>query len=134
MGDRTEARFSVATNDLDQVREILGERNHEVANAVDSPEGISTFTIPDANYGGEFEVEALHAAGIPVVVEYASGGSFPPGVIVSDGVEITDRELHDGHIVVRFIEHLDGVAPESLAEARRFCAVRKRALELMASR
>jgi len=134
MGDRTEARFSVATNDLDQVREILGERNHEVPNAVDSPEGISIFTIPDANYGGEFEVEALRSAGIPAVVEYAAGGSFPAGVIVCDGDDIIDRELHDGHLVVRFIEHLDGVPPESIAEARRFCAARKRAFDLMSSR
>lgn len=134
MSDPTNARFTIAAGDLPHVREILGERGHEVTDEVEDENGTVSFTLSEANHGGEFEVDVLQEAGIPVIAEHCAGSHYTSGCIAFDGQNRVAQEFRYGGVVVLFLEHLDGVAPESLADARSFFAIRKRALEVMASR
>lgn len=135
MGDWTTANFRVATADLQSVRRLLlGDEDQSFSNEDELEDGTTWFSMHDVNYAGENQIETLQAAGIPLVVQHDSGGSYGAGEVVFDGTTKALVEVCDAGIVVAFVEELDSVREEDIKAARDFVALKKRALDIMRAR
>lgn len=134
MSDPTTARVTIATADLWQAEEIFGERLHELSDPEEREDGTISFTLKKADRGGEFDVDALQEEGIPVIVDHGAGETYPAGSIAFDGIERAQCAMLRRGVAVRFLENRDGVPPEELIAARRYFAIRNRALAVMHAR
>ena len=139
MGDRTYVEVTIATCDLERVKDIFlpacwCSRGIEFTYEDAHPDGTVTVGLDDVNNGGLEEADLMKGAGIPFLLEHEAGGSYTSGIIACDGERMEEIKTLDGQIVLFFNEETGDAQDVDVQFARDFCELREAAMGLIRAR
>lgn len=133
MGDRCSLWIVCKIADREKVcQQLIGTDD---PNTEDWPyydrQDLTYLSFDEINYGGQDDREALAKAGLVFVGYQEEGGDYPACEFASDGTTHDYQDTLQGSVVLPVNALTLEIDPEDLAEARRYCEVRRRACEIL---